>query len=160
MKLSIKIKKLLTSYTIYYILKNKGKFLQKQYVMNNRRVTLKDISKLSTVHKALYDKKGISEATRKEILKVANEMDFRINVVASTLKRKAIRIAVVLPQATGEERYFYKDIWNGIDDASKSLKDFNIEIIKIAFKGIDYRLQRRILEDVYNEYSASINIKL
>lgn len=130
--------------------------------MDNKRVTLKDISKklnvsLSTVHKALYDKKGISEATREKILKAADEMDFKINIIASTLKRKAVRIAVVLPEAIGEERYFYKDIWNGIFEAKESLKDFNIEIINIPFRGNDYKLQRKILENVFDKYSSSID---
>ncbi len=130
--------------------------------MNNKRVTLKDISKklnvsLSTVHKALYNKKGISEATREKILLTANEMDYKINIIASTLKRKAIKIAVVLPEATGEERYFYKDIWDGIDGARESLKDFNVEIINIPFKGTNYKLQKQVLQDVYNKYSSTIN---
>jgi LacI family transcriptional regulator len=130
--------------------------------MDNKRVTLKDISKklnvsLSTVHKALYDKKGISEATREKILKTADEMDFKINILASTLKRKAIRIAVVLPEAIGEERYFYKDIWNGINGAMESLKDFNIEIINVSFKGTNSKLQKKVLEDVYDKYSSSID---
>lgn len=130
--------------------------------MDNKKITLKDISKklnvsLSTVHKALYDKKGISQATREKILKAADEMDFKINIAASTLKRKAIRIAVVLPEAMGEERYFYKDIWNGIGGARESLKDFNVEIINIPFKGTDYKLQNKILQDVYDKYSSSID---
>ncbi|MCB2306030.1 substrate-binding domain-containing protein [Clostridium estertheticum] len=130
--------------------------------MTNKRVTLKDISKklnvsLSTVHKALYGKKGISDDTRKKILQTADEMDYKVNVIASTLKRKAIRIAVVLPEAIGEERYFYKDIWNGIDGASEALKDFNIEIINIPFIGTDYKLQKQVLENVYDKYSSSIN---
>lgn len=128
----------------------------------DKRVTLKDISKklnisLSTVHKAIYGKKGVSEATRKKVLAAADEMDFRINIIASTLKRKAIKIAVVLPEASGEERYFYKDIWNGIDGAKESLKDFNVEIVKVPFKGTDYKLQKQILEDVYTKYSTSIS---
>lgn len=130
--------------------------------MNNKRVTLKDISKqlnlsLSTVHKALYGKKGVSESTRKKVLETAGEMNFKINIIASTLKRKTIKIAVVMPEASGEERYFYKDIWNGVNGARESLKDFNVEIIKITFKGTNYKTQRQVLEDVYNKYSTSIS---
>ncbi|MDD3224544.1 MAG: substrate-binding domain-containing protein [Clostridium sp.] len=130
--------------------------------MCNKRVTLKDISKklnvsLSTVHKALYGKKGVSENTRKKVLKTADEMNFKINIIASTLKRKTMKIAVVLPEASGEERYFYKDIWNGVNGARESLKDFNVEIIKITFKGTNYKIQRQVLEDVYNKYSTSIS---
>ena len=130
--------------------------------MDSKRPTLKDIAKkmnvsLSTVHKALYDKKGIGKDTRLEILKTAKEMNFEINLTASALKRKLIKIAVVLPEPSGEERYFYKDFWKGIEAAETELKDMNAVLIKIPFKGIDYKHQAEVLETVFSSYAESVD---
>lgn len=142
--------------------KTKGNVSLKEIKMDNSRVTLKDIAKklnvsLNTVHKALYDKKGVGEETRKKILKTAEEMNYELNISASSLKRKVVKIVTVLPQAAGEERYFYKDIWNGIDGAENALKNFNMEIIRVPFKGIDYRQQAQVLENVYDKYASSVD---
>ncbi|MCB2357845.1 substrate-binding domain-containing protein [Clostridium estertheticum] len=44
-----------------------------------------------------------------------------------------------------------------MDGAREALKDFNIEIINIPFIGTDYKLQKQVLENVYDKYSSSIN---
>ena len=64
--------------------------------------TLKDISKAlnvssTTVHRALAGKEGISDSLREKILKTAEEMGYKLNYAASSMKRKAVKIAVLLP---------------------------------------------------------------
>lgn len=122
-----------------------------------KRVTLKDIAitlniSLGTVHRAIYDKKGVGEETRRKILETAKAMGYEVNLVASSLKRRSICIAVVMPEAKRDERYFYESIWSGIDRAINELKDFNIEVVKVPFPGIDYHNQINVLQDVYQKY--------
>jgi LacI family transcriptional regulator len=130
--------------------------------MQSKRITLKDIANtlnisLGTVHRAIYNKKGVSEDTRKKILDTAESLGYEVNLVASSLKRHPVCIAVVMPEAKRAERYFYESIWRGIDEAINELKDFNIEVLKVPFQGIDYCRQIEVLEEVYAKYADRLN---
>ena len=66
-------------------------------------VTLKDVAEklgvtITTVHKALNGKEGVSEKRRAEIMKVAAQMGYKVNYMASSLSKKKFHIAVVLPK--------------------------------------------------------------
>lgn len=103
------------------------------------RTTVKDIAakagvSLSTVHASLNNKPGVSEQTRKRICEIAKELNYRSNTVAASLKRKPYCIVALFPQETGENRYYYADIWNGFRDYMKTLTDFNIEAVEIPYK--------------------------
>lgn len=68
------------------------------------QITIKDIAKMagvaeSTVSRALNDKKGVSEKTRKKILKIAEKNNYRPNQLARGLAaNKTNMIAVVLSE--------------------------------------------------------------
>lgn len=70
-------------------------------------VSLQDIAKLcnvsvSTVSKAMNDRSDISKAKKEEIQKVAREMNYVPNYMASTLRSKRTKnIGVLLSEATG-----------------------------------------------------------
>ena len=69
-------------------------------------VTLKDVAEklgvtITTVHKALNGKEGVSEKRRAEIMKVAAQMGYKVNYMASSLSKKKFHIAVVLPNTDG-----------------------------------------------------------
>ncbi len=56
-------------------------------------VTLKDVAEklgvtITTVHKALNGKEGVSEKRRAEIMKVAAQMGYKVNYMASSLSKK------------------------------------------------------------------------
>lgn len=87
-----------------------------------KRVTLTDIAKVvgvtpATVQRALRGLEGVGEEQRKRILKVAKEMNYRPNVLASTLKRGELNIAVVLPNAENENQYYAASLWEGVQAA-------------------------------------------
>ena len=93
-------------------------------------VTIKDISaklniSATSVHRALTGKDGVGEALREQILSTAEEMGYERNYVASSIKRKLIRIAVVLPQDRG---LYYKHIWRGIRNIAKEARVLNVEV--------------------------------
>lgn len=122
--------------------------------MKNKKVTIKEIAErtgvsIGTVHRAIYGKEGVSEATRKRILDEVEKMDYHIDEAASSLKRKILNIAVVMPKACGEERFFLRGVWQGIKEV-----DAELGSNKVHFQYIesDYGLycisdQLRILYD-------------
>ena len=67
-----------------------------------KKISVKDIAEehnisLSTVHKALTGKAGISEARRKEVVETAQRMGYVVNTIAQSLARKDINIGVAMP---------------------------------------------------------------
>jgi LacI family transcriptional regulator len=94
-----------------------------------KRVTINDIADITnvsptTVYKALNGKDRIGEDTRKMILKAAEELGYRANKVAQSLKRKPIRIGVVIENYFPE---FNDDNIKGMEYAFDELRDFKVE---------------------------------
>ena len=92
--------------------------------------TLKDISarlniSATSVHRALTGKEGISDSLRELILATAQEMGYEKNYVASSIKRKAIRIAVILPRDQG---LYFQHIWRGLRQNADDVRALNVEV--------------------------------
>lgn len=92
--------------------------------------TLKDISErlnisATSVHRALSGKEGISDSLRELILATAEEMGYEKNYVASSIKRKTIRIAAVLPQDQG---LYFQHIWRGLRNYANDARALNVEV--------------------------------
>ncbi|QGY42699.1 substrate-binding domain-containing protein [Maribellus comscasis] len=85
--------------------------------------TIHDIAKYlnisaSTVSRALNDNPLISEATRKKIRKVANEMGYRPNTLAANFRTKRTNtIGVIVPLIN---RHFFSSVISGIEDIAYS----------------------------------------
>lgn len=102
------------------------------------QITMKDMAdhfgmSLNTIHKAISGKPGVSDATRKKILEYAEENGYRLNAMASILKRRQLTVAVCLPQLDENSKYFYHDIWTGCREYLKDWSAFNISAREIAF---------------------------
>lgn len=86
------------------------------------KVTIKDVAKAagvspSTVSRALHDNPRISEEMRKQIKKIALEMDFHPNQMARSLvSRRSRIIGVVFPGEIGESmnHSFYPSVLQGL----------------------------------------------
>ena len=103
-------------------------------IVMEKKTTIKDIAELAnvslpTVHKAIYGKAGISEATRQKVLDIIRQTNYEINPTASRLKRGTINIAVVLPKLPREYDQFFRKMWEGVDLAEKQLADYNAALI-------------------------------
>lgn len=103
-----------------------------------KRITIKDIAQLAgvslgSVHCALNGKPGVSEKTREDIIRIANEHGYRPNVIAASLKRKPIKIAAAIPALTGENKLYYSAIWEGVSDYINTLSDYNIELFSAPY---------------------------
>ena len=110
--------------------------------MENKKTTLKELAQtlgvsVGTVHRAIYGKPGVGEKTRARILAEVEKTDYQIDEVASMLKRKELNVAVVLPKAAGEDKYYFRGIWQGIEEAARSLRRYKINY---SFFQSDYRL--------------------
>jgi LacI family transcriptional regulator len=117
-----------------------------------QRTTLRDIAlkigvSAVTVHKAIYSKKGVGEETRKKILYAAEIMGYSVNEAASSLKRKALHIAVILQNASNPQNFFFRKMWEGIDRAEHGLLDYHVRITRIEC-GDNWQSQEKILRNI------------
>ena len=104
----------------------------------NKKITIRDVAQaagvsISTVHQALNDKPGVSEATREHIRKIADDLGYRPNKMASGLKRRTQHIAVLLPDENGRNRFYYPPLWQGVRDYLKNSEDLNVECMEFCY---------------------------
>ncbi len=93
-----------------------------------KKISVKDIAEelnisLSTVHKALTGKPGISEARRKEVLAAAQRMGYVVNSVAQSLARKDINIGVAMPSKWHD---YFADMKKGIEKEILALGEYKV----------------------------------
>lgn len=84
-----------------------------------QNLTMKDLAEhfgvsLNTIHKAINGKAGVSDQTRAKILAYAAANGYRVNPIASTLKKKELRIGICYPGKSPDSRFFYDAVWRGI----------------------------------------------
>lgn len=99
----------------------------------SHRVTLKDIAadlniSRTTVHRALHGKEGITDQLRETICTRAEEMGYTANYVASSLKRKTMRLAAVLPRREGNGRFYHKYFWDAVQEYLPEASSLNAAI--------------------------------
>ncbi|MDR1874189.1 MAG: substrate-binding domain-containing protein, partial [Synergistaceae bacterium] len=113
------------------------------------RTTLRDVAKeagvsVVTVHKALYAKGGVGFETRKKILAIAQDMDYSVNEAASSLKRKALHIAVIFQSMSNPHNFFFRKMWDGIEKVEQDLHDYRVSITRLEC-GDEWGSQEKIL---------------
>lgn len=118
----------------------------------NSDITMKDMAQhfgmsLSTIHKAITGKPGVSEATRKRIVAYANANGYTMNSMASCLKRNNIDIAVCLPELDQNSVYFYNYIWQGYISYMSEWRDLNI-------RAREYLVKRELLSQTLCRLNA------
>lgn len=117
------------------------------------QITMKDLARhfgvsLSTVHKAISGKPGVSEDTRSKIVEYAQSNGYKHNAMAACLKRKAVNIAVCLPAHDKSGKYFYDYIWQGYRKYLKEWEDLNIGVLEVPFaKGKYSEVLQRLLQN-------------
>lgn len=94
-----------------------------------KKVSIKDIAtklhvSLSTVHKALTGKPGISDARRRDILATAAEMGYVVNPIAQSLSRKSMHIGVIFPAVWHE---FFAQMKSGIETELLTLQKYKVQ---------------------------------
>ncbi len=103
----------------------------------NTKVTIRDVAaragvSISSVHLALSGKAGVSGETREKIRRIASEMGYQPNALASSLKRSTQTIVLLLPEAEEDNQYYYVPVWRGIRDYL-SKANLNLECIELPY---------------------------
>ncbi len=93
-------------------------FLRKKSQKLNKRTKLKDIAdqlgiSITTVYRALNNKSDINEETKRKILDLANELEYRPNSLAISLRKNKMipLVGVILPIIN---HYFFATVLKGI----------------------------------------------
>ncbi|WP_226390391.1 LacI family DNA-binding transcriptional regulator [Penaeicola halotolerans] len=117
--------------------------------MKQDRATIHDIAKklnttASTVSRALNNHPRISEATKKQVLKMAKKLNYQPNHIASALRSGRSRlIGVVLPTIN---RNFFSSVIRGIEEIANNL-DYKV-IITQSYE--DYEKEVQTVEALLN----------
>ena len=106
-----------------------------------------------TVHKVLYAKDGVGETTRKKVLDIAGDLDYTVNIAASSLKRKAVEIAAIFRGKAIPRNFFFHKMWDGIERAERNLRDYHVRITRIECQD-NWESQDNILREIARTHSA------
>ena len=111
---------------------------KKQAAGQNKPPGIREIAKslgisIGTVDRALHDRPGINEQTRRRILQRAKALGYRPNLAARFLvSRKQLRIGVNLPL---EIASFFDLVREGIQDAVRSVETSDVRVIQRSYPG-------------------------
>jgi LacI family transcriptional regulator len=123
------------------------------------RAGIKEIAKslgisIGTVDRALHNRPGISPTTRAQVLKMAERLNYRPNVVARSLKlNRNLRIGVRLPR---EIAAFFDPLRDGIRSAAERLVGVNIDLDFRAYPHIGKGDVELLDADVSRHYDGMI----
>lgn len=83
---------------------------------------------IGTVDRALHGRAGISETTRRKVLRIAKQLDYTPHPAARALARSRpnLRIGVCIPE---EIHFFYDQMRLGIFDEARRSQSFGVEIV-------------------------------
>src|SRR5262245_38528844 len=105
----------------------------------NKPTGIREIAKslgisIGTVDRALHDRPGINEQTRRRILQQAKALGYRPNLAARFLvSQKQLRIGVNLPR---EIASFFDLVREGIEEAVRSVETSDVRVIHRSYPGM------------------------
>ena len=105
--------------------------------MKNTRI--KDIAiragvSIGTVDRVLHERGEVSLATREKIQQIIDEMDYRPNLLASSLASKRnIVFATFMPKAANQDNYWSKP-QSGVEKAKHQLREYGVKIKQFYFE--------------------------
>lgn len=126
-----------------------------------QKVTIKDIAakagtSVTSVHRALYGRKGISDDLRTKILTEVEDSNYRMDEAASLLRRGQFHITVLLPKPEGQERFYYRGLWDGIYRGTEEIRKNKVKITFVeASRGVNHISEA--LEHLYDETDESLH---
>lgn len=129
--------------------------------MASKKATYKDIAQIlgvstTTVHRALTGKRGVGIKMTAEIKRLAKEMEYESSHVTSALKQGDLHFAIVFPEATMENRYYYLSLWNGVRKFFKELSPFSINPIEFSYP-LFPDSNGMILKEIYEKHKQGLD---
>ncbi|GAA4353185.1 LacI family DNA-binding transcriptional regulator [Hymenobacter saemangeumensis] len=127
--------------------------------MANRRASITDLAKAlnlstSTISRALADHNDVSEATKKRVRALAEELSYQPNQLAAALRRgRTNTLGVLVPHITG---HFFPQVVNGIATEAARL-GFNVMICQ---SNEDVKQERKNIDLLMNSQVEGILVSL
>ena len=102
--------------------------------------TLKQIAEIAkvsrgTVDRVVHGRYGVDPKTRARVLAVMEELDYKPNAMAQALRgmQNSFRIGAIVPS---EANPFYIEVNAGIDEATKMVSAYGMEVIKLTMEQV------------------------
>ncbi len=104
-----------------------------------RSIRIKDIAlkagvSIGTVDRVLHKRGEVSVETKSKIQQIIDEMNYRPNLLASSLaSKKTIVFATLMPKAANQDTYWSKP-QSGVEKAKNQLKEYGVRIKQFFFE--------------------------
>ena len=104
-----------------------------------KNIRIKDIAlkagvSIGTVDRVLHERGEVSDETKKKIQQIIDELDYRPNLLASSLaSKKSIVFATLMPKAVSQDTYWSKPQL-GVEKAMGQLKAYGVKIEQFFFE--------------------------
>ena len=104
-----------------------------------KNIRIKDIAlkagvSIGTVDRVLHQRGEVSDDTKKKIQHIIDELDYRPNLLASSLaSKKSIVFATLMPKAVSQDTYWSKPQL-GVEKAMHQLKAYGVKILQFYFE--------------------------
>jgi LacI family transcriptional regulator len=104
-----------------------------------KNIRIKDIAlkagvSIGTVDRVLHKRGEVSEETNLRIQQIIDELDYRPNLLASSLaSKKSIVFATLMPKASNQDTYWSKP-QIGIEKAKNQLREYGVKIKQFFFE--------------------------
>lgn len=117
--------------------------------MRGKRVTIKDIAKeagvsIGTVDRVLHERGEVAETTKNKILRLAEQMHYKPNLLARALtSKRSYNVVVLLPHASEEDIYWASHV-AGITAQAQALEAYAFRVTIVDFElhsESDFQLQ-------------------
>lgn len=112
---------------------------KKQLKINKEgKIGIKDIAEkanvsIGTVDRVIHSRGEVSKTTRKNILRIINEYNYKPNLIARSLaSKKKYTLAILIPYYSEDNTYWMTPL-EGIEKAGTEIRDYGITLVKFLF---------------------------
>ena len=128
------------------------------------RVTLKSIASASgvsigTVDRVMHNRSGVSEETRVQVQKAAEELGYKSNIVGKALvaQRNPRKLGVIINAR--EFNYFAEEVWRGVEAGNEEIESFGVSVLYYPMETVDEAAQLCLLEQARKDGVNGLVIK-